>query len=221
MKIIVCIIHLSLCLLTISCKESLEIDNGKVTTVLATYAKEHPEMDIIIKTSEGDIPIKLYDDTPLHRANFIRLIKNRHFDAGVFYRSIQGFMIQGGNTSAERYKYLIPSEILKHNICKKGALCMAHYDEGNPQNNSSATEFFIVHGQKLTPFAIKEDHLKLDSLQLKYYTTIGGDYHLDGKYTVFGEVISEGFNTLDKIANAPINGEETPVNPVKFKIVIR
>jgi cyclophilin family peptidyl-prolyl cis-trans isomerase len=207
-------------LLFVSCTyENLEIAEGNVSTLLKDYATKNLEDKIEINTTEGLIKIRLYENTPLHRANFIRLIKNGYYEDGSFYRTIAGFMIQGGNAKQSRYKYLIPNEINKSNICKKGALCMAHYDVGNPENKSSATEFFIVHGHKLTPFAIKEDHLQLDSNQLKYYTTIGGDNNLDGKYTVFGEVV-EGISFIDKIAEAPVNGEETPIRPVNFKISI-
>jgi peptidyl-prolyl cis-trans isomerase B (cyclophilin B) len=158
----------------------------------------------------GDIEVKLYEDTPLHRANFIRLIKTGRFDDAEFYRVVSGFAIQGGNPSAAKESFLIPAEFNPNHFHKKGALAMARFDEGNPERASSSTEFYIVHGGRYTEEDLRDDEaehgIKATPKQREAYTTIGGNMELDGKYTVFGEV-TKGIEIVDKIASIKVSGE--------------
>lgn len=188
--------------------------------VLTRYGQTHKENEVIIETSYGTMRIRLYEDTPLHRANFIKQINEEYYDGGTFYRIVNKFMIQGG-VKGKYVDYLIPAEMKPNHFHKRGAIAMAHYDEGNPNNDSSPTEFYIVQGQVYTEedvvFEQQERKLMMTPEQQKTYMKIGGDFSLDGKYTVFGEVI-EGFEVIDKIASEKVIGEDRPLNKIPFKI---
>ena len=161
---------------------------------------------IEISTDYGDIVLKLYDETPIHRDNFIKLIKEGWFDDSPFHRVIQGFVIQGGgNTNGEDDPgYTIDAEILPKYFHKRGALGAARMgDDVNPERKSSSSQFYIVQGRTYVDseivsaearsgYEIPEEHKEI-------YRTIGGIPHLDGAYTVFGEVV-EGMDVVDKIA---------------------
>lgn len=212
--------HLCLALLLaiffISCNQSHHIAPDEVTEVLTRYGKENPENEVIIETSKGIIRLKLYDDTPLHRANFIRLIKQGFYTDNVdFYRIIYGFMIQGGK-GAGYDSYLVPPEFKAKYFHKKGALAMAHRDKDNPDNASSPTEFYIVQGQRKD--RVELDLAKLTSEQINVYTSIGGTPSLDGAYTVFGEV-TEGMDVVQRIAEAETYTEK-PLKRIGFKIML-
>ena len=131
-------------ILLFSCHTDLDIPQEKVTEKLLAYGKENTENKVIINTKFGNIEIKLYDKTPLHRANFIRLIKNGYFTDQKIYRILKGICIQGGASSEVKLKYLLPSEFRQNLIHKRGALSAARYNEGNPLKMSSPTEFFII-----------------------------------------------------------------------------
>lgn len=189
------------------------ITQANVEEKLLAYGKENPETEVIIHTDYGDMKVRLYKETPLHRANFIMLNKLNFYDSTVFYRVIKGFMIQGGSASAGEEDeigrstdqktwsigdYRIPAEFNKKLIHKRGALAMANdadlfVSKGlKPDYTSDPFQFYIVHQRR-------------------------GAKHLDNRYTVFGEVIS-GFEVLDKIANAPVEefGDHYPIEPVKM-----
>jgi len=165
------------------------------------YGKENKEHKIRISTYFGEIDILLYDRTPFHRANFIYLTKQGYFDNTQFYRVIDNFIIQGGNTDdigvlRKRKKigrYLLPTDAkhgLKHH---RGVVSMPSSDIENPHKLASPYQFFIVQ---------KHD----------------GAYHLDGNYTIFGEVIS-GMNVVDEIAKQKTDDANWPLNNVYIKKV--
>ncbi|WP_191906963.1 peptidylprolyl isomerase [Adhaeribacter soli] len=198
-----------------------EVPKDKVREFLTEYGKENPETEVLISTSLGKMKVKLYEDTPLHRANFIRLVKGGYYDNTVFYRILRGFMIQGGHGNELENTpdlYTVPVEIKRHHFHKKGALAMARYDDKvNPTKASSAHNFYLVQG---TPVSIpelediaQEKGLTLTPEQRKLYPEIGGAPTLDEQYTVFGE-ITEGLPVLDKIANYPVNTEDRPLKPI-------
>lgn len=199
-------------------KKETPVTRANARDVLVAYGKENTENEVIIKTSFGSMRIRLYEDTPLHRANFVKLIKEGHYEHADFYRIVYEFMIQGGNVLTQP-NYTVPAEI-KH-IHKKGALSMARMDENNPEMESSAAEFFIIHGGRY----LKEDvdleeknlGLTLTPDQKEIYRTQGGYMSLDGKYTVFGEVV-EGFETIDKIASQKVFNEDKPLQKIPFEI---
>lgn len=224
LRLYLCSFFLFISVLFSSCtgNKKLEIDQQNVKEVLTHYGEANPESTVLISTDSGEIKITLYKDTPLHRANFIRLIKENYYDEAEFYRIIRGFAIQGGNPT-NRENFLIPSEFTPTHFHKKGALAMARFNEDNPQKMSSSTEFYIVQGVVLEDWEVKQEAEIAGTTptpaQMKAYTTIGGDISLDGKYTVFGEV-TEGLEVVDKIASVPTNQQDKPKKPVFLKIKI-
>ena len=153
------------------------------------------ETKYIISTNMGDMTVKLYDETPLHKANFIKLANSRFYDGILFHRIINGFMIQVGDPLTKWGTggpgYTIPAEIVPGFTHKKGALAAARRgDKVNPAKESSGSQFYIVQDEN-------------------------GCKHLDGEYTIFGEVIS-GFETIDKIASTPTDMRDKPMKEVKI-----
>jgi len=169
---------------------------------LTEFGKQNPETLVLIKTDFGNIKIRLFEDVPMHRANFIFLTKIKYFNTTVFYRIAKNFVIQGGNsdemyTQKERRKYgnyLLKPEFRKNRKHVFGALAAAREYENNDDKLSSPFEFYIVQ-QK------------------------GGSHHLDNEHTVFGQVI-EGFSTINKISKVKVGVDEWPVNDVKMTIEI-
>jgi cyclophilin family peptidyl-prolyl cis-trans isomerase len=207
-----------------SCSEQKKelITNENLVEVLTRYGKANPENEILIETEYGNMKIRLYNETPLHRANFIKLIKEGHYEEGEFYRIFFQFMIQGGDFD-KQLNYMIPSEFNKKYIHKRGALSMARQDEDNPELKSSSTEFFIVHGAKYADYQVATEienlGLDLTEEQKQIYMNDGGYMSLDQQYTVFGEVI-EGIEVVDKIASVKVYNEDKPLKKIPFKITI-
>ena len=191
---------------------------------LLAYLKEYPASEVIIHTRLGDMRIKLYDDTPVHKANFLLLARKGVFDETVFNRVVKGLVIQGGRSDHRTIritKYHLPPEVRPAHFHKHGALGMARYDdEQNPGRLSSNNDFYIVHGKKMPPAQAQAmSGRKLTPAQLKAYQTEGGVPALDGKYTVFGEVV-EGLDVIDKIANEPVDPYSWPKKDVDIKMEI-
>jgi peptidyl-prolyl cis-trans isomerase B (cyclophilin B) len=213
-----------LVVLLLSCnkKKTEEITQANIMDVLTRYGQQNPENEVIIDTDFGSMRIRLYDETPLHRANFIKLIKEGHYEEAQFYRVFYQFMIQAGDFD-HQLKYMIPSEFNKKYIHKKGALSMARQDEDNPELQSSSTEFFIVHGGKYADYQVDEEitnlGLTLTPEQRDIYMTAGGYMSLDQQYTVFGEVI-EGLDVIDKIASVKVYQEDKPLKKIPLRIRI-
>ncbi|MBQ5857085.1 MAG: peptidylprolyl isomerase [Bacteroidales bacterium] len=192
---------------------------------MTTQAQEKETL-VLIKTSLGDITVKLYNDTPLHRDNFIKLINEGWYNNSPFHRVINNFMIQGGHNQDGRVDpgYTIPAEFRSNHIHKKGALAAARQgDQVNPKKASSGCQFYIVQGQVLTPAHIQMYQqrmgLTFTQEQIEAYTTVGGTPHLDGEYTVFGEVV-EGLDIIDKIAKVKTGYMDVPVEAVTMTIEI-
>lgn len=244
---------------------------------------------ILIETPYGNIKLKLYNETPLHRDNFLKLIEKHFYDSLLFHRVINGFMIQGGDPDSKNAPprkmlgqgevgYTIPAEFNPKHFHKRGALAAArNSDEVNPEQASSGCQFYIVQGKvfmdsllyvlskRITrmkaynivvrkkenkeliekyvqvqkeenPDNMKKIRAEIDALteeemqklilyqfseeQRKAYTTIGGTPHLDGSYTVFGEV-TEGMDVVDKIASVPRDRADRPLTDVRMKISIK
>lgn len=204
-----------------ACKnENLEIPQDQVVQVLTEYGKTNPETEAVIHTNQGDIHLRLYTETPLHRANFVRMIKAGHYKKSHFYRIIGSFMVQGGSETEGKYQYLVPNEISPERLHKYGALAMAHFDEGNPNNNSSATEFYIVRGRRFLNEDLDELAEKYTPEQLKIFETIGGAPNLDGKYTVFGEV-TKGMDIVEKLSEVRTRGEDEPELKIRFSLELK
>jgi cyclophilin family peptidyl-prolyl cis-trans isomerase len=202
------------------------LSNENVADILTKYGEQNPETMVIISTSMGDIKVRLYKETPLHRANFIRLGKKKYFDGTVFHRVIDGFIVQGGGFDEPRAsvgKYTIPSEIKSEFLHKRGALAMAREYKDNPQKRSAFHDFYIVQTPKMSLPELQatavEHKLKLTPFQTKIYTTLGGAPHLDNEHTVFGEVI-EGMDVVDKIAKVKTDKGNWPIQDIEIKIKI-
>jgi cyclophilin family peptidyl-prolyl cis-trans isomerase len=201
------------------------LTSENVVEVLRAYEKEHPDSLILISTRHGDIKLRLYPETPLHRANFVRLTKAGFYNQGEFYRVVQGFAVQGGDSDNRTIKqgaYKIPQEFNPQYIHKRGALAMARYgDERNPDKESSSHNFYITLGEPRTVQELRayeaQHNIKYTPEQVKLYTTIGGEPALDQEYTVFGEVI-EGMDVVDRIAEEPVDGQKWPLTIVPHKI---
>jgi peptidyl-prolyl cis-trans isomerase B (cyclophilin B) len=201
----------------------VDINKQNAQEVLTRYGQENPENLVLISTRLGDIKIRLYDDTPLHRANFVMLTKKKFYDEGEFSRIVKDFMIQGGDSDTRKMrlpKYLVPMELNPKYFHKKGALAMAKNDT---EPGSSSHYFYIVQGVKLTDPQLdaieKEFNMKLSPQQRAAYKKVGGVPQLDGKYTVFGEVV-EGQKVVDAIAALKTDKEEWPIEEVPIKVKV-
>ena len=198
----------------LSACSNLDIPQEDVVKVLTEYGKQNPETKVVISTKYGPVELKLYTETPLHRANFIRLIKKGYYDDRGFYRLVKGVCIQGGGEQKDQLNYTVPAEFRPNLVHKKGALSMARYSDNNPEKRSSSTEFFIVS----KGIYYNEEELKDYPPALKQlYLQQGGEIIFDKEYTVFGEV-TKGLDVVDKIAKGPLGDLERPVEIVKFSI---
>ena len=182
-------------------------------------------------TSQGKITLRLYDETPLHRDNFLKLVENHTYDGLLFHRVIKNFMVQAGDPKSRDAKpgqplgdgtlgYTVPAEFRPALMHKRGALCAARQgDQVNPKKASSATQFYIVQGQvwddKTLDMMEQRFGKKFTAEQRKVYTTLGGNPHLDGDYTVFGEVV-DGMEVVNKISDLPCDRMDRPVEDVKI-----
>ena len=241
-------------------------------------SKNNSDSFVLIKTDLGDITVRLYNETTIHRNNFLKLVNSHVYDSLTFHRVIRDFMIQAGDPatktgySAEKTdtlnSYTIPAEFHQSLFHKRGALAAAREgNDVNPDMRSSGTQFYIVQGvkysdddlnkaeqrinnsiqkalfiklmkeasdsnklvsNKLSPAAIQEKvslkmfeilsargKYKISEEQRNTYKTIGGAAHLDGTYTVFGEVV-EGIETVDRIANTITDESDKPVKDIRI-----
>jgi peptidyl-prolyl cis-trans isomerase B (cyclophilin B) len=191
-----------------------------------------PGTRVKVTTDSGVMVIRLYDKTPKHRDNFIKLANEHFFDSLLFHRVIQGFMIQGGDPQSKNAQpgemlgngdvgYMIPAEFDTTLIHKKGALAAARTN--NPERASSGCQFYIVQGKpasdaELTGIEMQRG-AKYTPAQRLAYKTIGGTPFLDMQYTVFGEVES-GLEVIDKIASVPKAMGDRPLGDVHMYIEV-
>ena len=185
---------------------------------------------VLVSTEYGDIKIRLYDETPMHRDNFLKLVSQGFYDSTLFHRVIRQFMIQGGDPNSRHavagaqlgdgdVGYTIPAEIRDTIYHKRGVLAAAR--DNNPAKASSGCQFYIVQGKVFSNEELDviegQTGKKFTPVQRKIYTTIGGTPHLDGNYTVYGEVI-EGMDVVDKIAAVATDTNDRPARDVRMKI---
>jgi peptidyl-prolyl cis-trans isomerase B (cyclophilin B) len=187
-----------------------------------------------ITTNYGTMIVALYDGTPLHRDNFIKLANNHYFDSLLFHRVIPGFVIQAGDPTSKYAHdtatlgegdlgYTIPAEIMPEKYYhQRGALGMARDD--NPEKASSACQFYIVQGKVANDSTFIKARARTNGYEIPeahkaVYRKAGGIPHLDSRYTVFGEVL-KGMNTVDRIAAVTTGAADRPKEPVRI-ITIR
>ena len=204
--------------------------------------KNDLKKDVEIITDKGTIIVRLSDSTPLHRDNFLKLVKQAYFDSVLFHRVIKNFMIQGGDPNSKHAKaddilgeggpeYTIPAEFRVSLFHYKGVIAAARDgDDTNPKKASSGSQFYIVQGKKFTDEGLDSVETfrlkgrKIPDAQRRVYKTIGGAPHLDQNYTIFGEVI-KGLDVVDSIAaeptSKPYNRPLQDIRILKMKLIKR
>ena len=194
---------------------------------------QEKETLVLIETDKGKIKVKLFDETPKHRDNLIKHVKEHLYDGLLFHRVIKQFMIQGGDINSKdapmdkhlgdgELDYTLPAEfVYPQYFHRRGALCAARMpDDENPEKASSPNQFYIVTGKYYTEMELNkmeaEKGITLTEEQRKAYMLEGGAPHLDGNYTVFGQVI-EGMKVVDKIQFVDTNEEDRPTKNIAIK----
>ncbi len=201
--------------------------------VLFAMSSCNKETILLIETDYGNMKVKLYDETPIHKANFMKLAKEGFYNDLLFHRVISGFMIQGGDPNSKDAPaskrlgsggpgYTLEAEIGKYHF--KGALSAARQgDAVNPEKKSSGSQFYIVQGKSIDGKTLdmmeKQKGIKYSIEDRKKYKELGGTPFLDNEYTVFGEVI-EGLEVIDEIAKAQTAPGDRPVKDIKMKITL-
>lgn len=208
-------------------------------TMQAQTVQDLPRHEVLLETDSGDIRIELFNETPKHRDNFLRLVRSGAYDGVLFHRVIKDFMIQTGDVGSKNAKpgeavgdtpetYTVPAEICFPKLFHhRGALGAAREgDDVNPKRESSATQFYIVWGYKFTDGQLDKVQQRLNertdsTVQLtpevrEAYKTVGGTPHLDGQYTVFGQVI-QGLDIVDLIQRQPGDKNDRPLNDTRIR----
>ncbi len=210
--------------LEVKVKDTL-ITNENVVEKLMAYGKKNPETTVLITTSLGEIKIKLYKDTPLHRASFIMLAKSGYFNGTVFTRVVKDFMAQGGSpytyVQVDLQKsiglYTVPAEMTKKHIHKRGAVCAARDYENNPDKRSDPFVFYFVEGTRFSDESLdryeKTNGYHYSATQRNYYLNKPGAAHLDGEHTVFGEIIS-GYSVVPKLTAVETDRQGWPIEDI-------
>ena len=206
---------------------------GSLTSVAQTSTTE-----VLLETTEGNIRIALYDETPQHRDNFLKLTKMHVYDSLLFHRVIKNFMIQSGDINSKHarpgqqlgtgdFDYTQEPEFrLPQILHRRGCVAMAREpDAVNPEMRSSACQFYIVWGKRFSSTEIEKAQERLDTMthgrvkltpeMIKVYKSVGGTPHLDGQYTVFGEV-TEGLDVVERIQKAETDDFDRPFEDIRI-----
>ena len=209
---------------------------GTLCLTLAVSAQSEKRRLVEVRTDMGRMVVALYNETPEHRDNFLKLVQEGFYDSLLFHRVIPGFMVQGGDPESRSAApgqmlgnggpgYTVPAEIVPGLVHTKGALAAARQgDQVNPEKRSSGSQFYLVQGKPFQPNELDmvaqraSRHgtpVTYSEEQKETYATEGGAPHLDGSYTVFGEVI-EGLDVIDRIAAVQRDGRDRPVSDVRM-----
>ena len=206
---------------------------------MAVYTNAIGQTQVVLETMMGNIRLELNEkDTPLHSKNFKELVEKGFYDGLLFHRMAKNFVIQAGDPNSINAEpgvllgdteepYTVPAEICYPQLMhKRGALCMAREgDDVNPEMRSSASQFYIVWGRIFDDAGIAKMQERLDKAtqgrvkltpeMIETYKTVGGTPHLDGQYTVFGEV-TEGLEVIDKIQQSPTDDNSRPLEDIRI-----
>jgi len=203
--------------------------------ILMTTSCQSNAQTYTIETNLGNIRVKLYKKTPLHKENFEKLVAEQFYDSVLFHRIIAGFMIQTGDPATkpasdtdsliDKLNYTIPAEFVPEYFHKRGALAAARFgDTTNPEKRSSSSQFYIVQGRTYTDDELNQIeenlHIQFSEFQRGIYKTIGGTPFLDHNYTVFGEVV-KGMEVVDAIASVPTGPSDVPVKDVRILRIVK
>ena len=192
-----------------------------------------------INTTAGRMVVELYNETPIYRDNFLKLVREHYYDSTLFHRLVPGFLVQGGDPDSRKANdrtvqlgsggpgYTLPAEPRPDLIHRKGALAAVRSEDMNPEKRNNGSQFYIVQGRKWRPADLQQlmDRMNADRPdsakvhytpdQIKTYENLGGAPHLDGNYTVFGQVV-DGMDVLDRIASLPCDAMDRPLTDVRM-----
>ena len=234
--LLVCIAWLSCCAVQ---AQGLGDSNQAVPEISSVEPADSSEHVIRFETTMGNFTVKLYNDTPLHRDNFLKLVSEKFYDGILFHRVIADFMVQAGDSASRHAEpgqrlgytaepYTIPAEIrFPAHFHKTGALAAARESEQiNPELASSCWQFYVVTGRPCSDNMLEQvqefmqrrnpnDSVVWTARQREIYNYVGGAPHLDGTYTVFGEVV-EGMETIEAIQRVEANAENRPLEDVRI-----
>lgn len=201
-----------------------------ITTAADAKKKKGNDNTVVIETEYGNMTVQLFDNTPKHRDNFIKITKDGFYDSTLFHRVIPQFMIQGGDPESKNAAtgtplgggdigYRIDAEINDTNFHRYGALAAAR--DNNPNKSSSGCQFYIVVGKKYTDAELDNLTQRTGRVytpaQREVYKTLGGTPQLDGNYTVYGQV-TEGMDVAEKIIMEPRNAMDRPDKDMRMKV---
>lgn len=205
-----------------------------ISTISFAQKKSKKDYLVTLNTKYGTMHLVLFDDAPLHKANFIKLVEQKFYDSLLFHRIIDGFMIQGGDPESKTAKLnqrlgggggnleRIPFEFKPNHVHRKGALAAAR--DNNPEKKSSACQFYIVQGKKMTDDEItviaQRNGMDYTTQQRAEYMILGGTPRLDNGYTVFGEAI-DNLDLIDTIAKQPKDSADRPKEDIKMSMTVK
>jgi len=207
------------------------ITDENVVERLTAYGEQNPETIVKVYTTKGMLKIKLFKDTPLHRANFILLAKSGYFNKCLFSRVSKKFMAQCGGSYDDLQRaiqdtigfYTIPAEMSHHHFHKKGAVGAARGYHNNPEKRSECNEFYFVEGMRFSDISLDhyedENGYKYTPAQRAYYKSNPGAAHIDGEHTVFGQIV-EGYAVVPKLTHVETDSRDWPVTDIYIDSVI-
>lgn len=200
--------------------------------VTAAFVSAAGRKAVVLQTTAGDIRIELYDETPVHRDNFLKLVRSHFYDSLLFHRVVRNFVVQAGDPDSKQAEpgrmlgagtlpYRLPAEVrLPELYHKRGAVAMAREaDEANPRRESDACQFYIVWGKRHSTAVVEAERERIDTIgggarmsdeMFETYRKVGGLPQLDGLYTVFGEV-TMGMDVVEKMLDAETDDYDRPL----------
>jgi len=218
-------------------KVILEAKKGKKTNQMEKeiHIDAPKNCKVMIETNFGQMELELYDSTPKHRDNFIKLAEEGYFNELLFHRVIKGFMVQGGDPESKNAPagkplgaggpgYQVDAEFNPENVHLKGAIAAARMGDGaNPAKRSSGSQFYIVQGTSVSPELLErmegQKGIRYTSEQIKMYQEVGGTPFLDMEYTVFGRIV-KGLEIIDQIADVQTAPGDRPTEDVWMRVTV-